>query len=66
MNKEYSELLELQNRYRKGAIREEDIPKNKLEKLKKLYNAQIKAIENSIKEDKEEILKIRKKISGKY
>ena len=66
MNKEYIELLELQNKYRKGIIKEKEIPKDKLDKLKKLYNVQIKAVEDSIKEDKEEILRIRKKISAKY
>lgn len=66
MNKEYKELLELQNKYRKGIIKEEDIPEDKLKKLKNLYKTQIKLIEDSIEMDKQEIIRIRKKIEGKH
>ena len=66
MNKEFKELLELQNKYRKGIIKEEDIPEDKLEKLKNLYKTQIKLIEDSIEKEKQEIIKIKKKIEGNY
>ena len=66
MNKEYKELLELQNKYRKGIIKEEDIPEDKLKKLKNLYKTQIKLIEDSIEKEKQEIIKIKKKIEGNY
>ena len=60
MKIEDRELLELQRKYRNGHITEKEIPKDKLEKLKELYNNQIKFLEYSIEEDKKEILKIRK------
>lgn len=66
MNKEFKELLELQNKYRNGIIKEEDIPEDKLEKLKNLYKTQIKLIEDSIEKEKQEIIKIKKKIEGNY
>ena len=66
MNKEFKELLELQNKYRNGIIKEEDIPEDKLEKLKNLYKTQIKLIEDSTEKEKQEIIKIKKKIEGNY
>ncbi len=66
INFDYDELIKLQKKYREGKIKEEDIPEDKLNQLKKLYRKQINIIENSIKEDKKEILKIRKNISNKY
>lgn len=66
MENEYRELLELQKKYRKGIIKEEDISEDKLEKIKKLYYAQIKYIEDLIEKDKQKIIRIKRKISGKY
>lgn len=54
------ELIELQKKYRKGIIREEDIPKDILKDLKELYHRQIKYLQESIEYDKKKILKIRK------
>ena len=42
------------------------LSKDEVERLKKLYNAQINIIENSIEDDKKEIIRIKKKIKGKY
>ena len=58
-----SELLELQEKFRKKEIKEENIPQDKLKLLKELYNEQIKSLEEDIEHNKQEILKIRKRIS---
>ena len=60
---ENKELLKLQKEYRTGKIKENDIPKNKLEELKKLYIKEINFLEESIEDDKKKIIEIRSKIS---
>lgn len=55
------ELLEIQKKFRRGEIKEKDIPKEQLEDLKELYHKQIDLIEQSIEEDRQKILRIRKK-----
>ena len=54
-----SSLLELQKLFRNGIIKENDIPKEQLHELKKLYHEQINFLENSIEIDKQKILKIK-------
>ena len=61
---DYKELIQLQKLYRAGKIKENDIPKQQLEELKKLYHEQINFLENSIELDRQKILKIRKKLKG--
>ena len=62
-----NELLKLQKKFRKGLIKEEDLTSDELKQLKELYKKQIDYIENSIEEDKKEILeKIFKCELGKY
>ena len=56
----FDELIKLQRLYRQGKIKEKDIPKDKLDELKKLYHEQIDYLEKLIEEDKEKILKIKK------
>ena len=62
---EKKELLKLQKDFRSGKIKEEDIPQEQLEKLKKLYNIQIEFLEKSIECDKQKILKMKRKLSNK-
>ena len=57
-----SSLLELQKLFRNGIIKENDIPKEQLHELKKLYHEQINFLENSIEIDKQKILKIKNKL----
>ena len=54
-----SSLLELQKLFRNGIIKENDIPKEQLHELKKLYHEQINFSENSIEADRQKILKIK-------
>ena len=57
------ELLELQKKYRKGLIKEEDIPEDQVKDLKELYKKQIKIVNESIEEDKKKIIEIKKKLN---
>ncbi len=57
-----SSLLELQKLFRNGIIKENDIPKEQLHELKKLYHEQINFLENSIEIDKQKILKIKNQL----
>lgn len=57
------ELMELQKKFRSGEIKEEDIPKEQLEKLKTLYKIQIEFLEKSIEQDKKKIMAIKKEIT---
>ena len=57
-----SSLLELQKLFRNGIIKENDIPKEQLHELKKLYHEQINFLENSIELDKQKILKIKNQL----
>lgn len=55
-------LLELQKLFRNGIIKENDIPKEQLHELKKLYHEQINFLENSIEDDRQKILKIKNQL----
>lgn len=57
-----SSLLELQKLFRNGIIKENDIPKEQLNELKKLYHEQINFLENSIEADRQKILKIKNQL----
>ena len=56
------ELEELQKMFKEGKIKEEDIPEEQRKALKELYHKQIKALEDSIEKDRQEIIKIRKQL----
>lgn len=57
-NPEKVRLLKLQEEFSKGNIQEEDILKEDIDKLNKLYDEQMKEIENSIEEYKKETVEI--------
>ena len=57
-----SSLLELQKLFRNGIIKENDIPKEQLHELKKLYHEPINFLENSIEADRQKILKIKNQL----
>lgn len=54
-------LLKLQKLYRKGVIKEDEIPEEQLNDLKELYKEQIYFLETSIEADKQTILRIKNK-----
>ena len=54
---EEENLLELQKRYENGEIKEEDLSKEEVEALKKLYKKQIKKKKKSLEEYKIKIAK---------
>ena len=54
-------LLKLQKLYRKGVIKEDEIPEEQLNDLKELYKEQIYFLETSIEADKQKILRIKNK-----
>ena len=54
-------LLELQKRYEKDRIKEEDLSKEEIEALKKLYKKQIEEKNKSLEEYKIKIAKYLKK-----
>ena len=56
------ELLKLQKKFRKGQIKEEDLAKEDLHRLVELYKAQIAILDDAIKKDKREIIRLKKKI----
>lgn len=58
---EEENLLELQKRYENGEIKEEDLSKEEIESLKKLYKKQIEEKKNSLEEYKIKIAKYLKK-----
>lgn len=58
---EEENLLELQKRYENGEIKEEDLSKEEVEALKKLYKKQIEEKKNSLEEYKIKIAKYLKK-----
>ena len=61
---EDNELLMLQKRYMKNEIKESEISKEKVEQLKELFRKQIKIVEQLIEDDKQKILKMRKKTNN--
>ena len=58
---EEENLLELQKRYENGEIKEEDLSKEEVEALKKLYKKQIEEKKKSLEEYKIKIAKYLKK-----
>ena len=58
------ELLEWQKKFRRGLIKEDDIPEDVKEDLKNLYNKQINYLKESIKMNKEKILQIKRKLKN--
>ena len=58
---EEENLLELQKRYENGEIKEEDLSKEEVEALKKLYKKQIEEKKNSLEEYKIKIAKYLKR-----
>ena len=58
---EEEDLLELQKRYEKDRIKEEDLSKEEIEALKKLYKKQIEEKNKSLEEYKIKIAKYLKK-----
>lgn len=58
---EEENLLELQKRYESGKIKEEDLSKEEVEALKKIYKKQIEEKKNSLEEYKIKIAKYLKK-----
>lgn len=60
INKEDIRIYKLQKLFKAGKITEDDLSKEDVDKLKKLYNNQIKQLKKSIEEYKNKILTIRK------
>ena len=58
---EEENLLKLQKRYESGKIKEEDLSKEEVEALKKLYKKQIEEKKNSLEDYKIKIAKYLKK-----
>ena len=58
---EEENLLEKKKRYESGKIKEEDLSKEEVEALKKLYKKQIEEKKNSLEEYKIKIAKYLKK-----
>ena len=59
---EEKELLRLQEQYRKGKIKEEDLSKEQIDKLCDLYDRQIENLQKEINIIKQEILEYVKKM----
>ena len=59
---EEKELLRLQEQYRKGKIKEEDLTKEQIDKLCDLYDRQIENLQKEINIRKQEILEYVKKM----
>ena len=59
---EEKELLRLQEQYRKGKIKEEDLSKEQIDKLCDLYDRQIENLQKEINIRKQEILEYVKKM----
>lgn len=58
-------LLELQDAFENGIIKEEELTKEQKEDLKRLYIIQINALKNSIDEDEKIIYNLKEKIDNK-
>lgn len=65
MNKQnkYKQLLDLQNKYRAGLVKDEDLTLNQKILLNKLYDMQLQKLENENKKNLNKIMKYRKKIN---
>ena len=58
----YKELVKIQTMFRDGLIKEEDLSDDVIKELEELYHNQIESLKKSIEKDRQEIIKIRKKI----
>jgi len=70
-NESEKELLDLQNRYESGKLKEEDMSEEQKNKLIQIYQKQIGDLERDIEKNKkamseykEKILKVRKKMNN--
>ena len=65
MNKQnkYKQLLDLQNKYRAGLVKDEDLTLDQKILLNKLYDIQLQKLENENKKNLNKIMKYRKKIN---
>ena len=59
------ELYELQKKFRRGIIKQEDIPENVIKDLEILYNEQIDYLNKTIEENISKINEIKKKLDEK-
>ncbi len=59
----YKQLLELQNKYRAGIIKDEDLTLEQKILLNKLYDMQLQKLENENEKNLNKIMKYRKKIN---
>lgn len=60
---EENELLNLQEQYRKGKIKEEDLSKEQIDKLCDLYDKQIEKLQSQINIKKQKMLEYLKKMT---
>jgi len=61
---EENQLLELQNKYRRGEIAENDLTEEQIDALCDLYDKQIEEIKQSIKVKEEKIAEYKKRIEN--
>lgn len=64
IDSDFEYLLDLQDKFEKGLINEEDIPIEQREKLYKLYEEQIKKIKSETENYKKAIMQIRQKLNS--
>ena len=57
----YNDLLKIQQAFSDGILDIQDVDEDTLDELIKLYKMQISGLEQSINNNKQEIIKIRKK-----
>ena len=57
-------LLDLQNQFELGKIKEEDLTEEQVQGLRSLYNQQIENLKNSIENYRKEILTLKKKLNS--
>ena len=62
-NEQYNQLLELQRKYRLGIIKDEDLTYKQKILLIRLYDMQMKKIEEANEKNLNKIMKYRKKIN---
>lgn len=58
------DLYELQKLFRTGKIKEKDITEQQRDALKRLYHQQIDFLQNSIENDKQKIIRIKKQLQS--
>ena len=59
-NLSHEDLIKLQTMFRNGLVKEEDLSEDVIKQLEELYHSQIKDLKQSIEQDKQEIIRIRK------